>query len=117
MELDDSPSGDFDREYFDDDGEPLIDDSGNLLVPMDEAMESYDQDEAVHLITFAATYREVRKALQAHRVGRDQKYATIKGKGSSKGKSKGKNKGKKPFRRGHPLANRRKTSRRSTTVG
>ena len=53
-------------------------------------------------MTFAATYQEVRKALQAHRIGRDQKYATIhgKGKGAQKGKDKGKGKSRKPFQKG-----------------
>ena len=47
-----------------------------LLVPLDDNVEALGEHMAVHLLTFAATYREVRKALQAARVARDQRKLT-----------------------------------------
>ena len=55
-----------------DDGEPLIDEDGDYLIPYDSDQE-YDEPEARELMSFAVTYRQVRGALQATRAGRGQK--------------------------------------------
>ena len=52
----------------DDVGEPLADDTGGALVPMEDNVE-YDEPQALQLLTFAVTYRQVRGALQASRMG------------------------------------------------
>jgi len=67
----------FDREYFDDDGGPLVDPEGNTLVPF-ETDKEYNEETAIYLCAFAGTYREIRGALQATRVGRDQKVVNQK---------------------------------------
>ena len=98
----DSEEEEYDMEYFDDDGRQLIDDDGEGLIPFDDQQE-YDENEAVALMSFAGTYREVHGRLQATRVGRDQKYFGKKG--SSKkgfGKSKGKGRDRRKFWTGNP---------------
>ena len=84
-------------EYYDDNGQQVINDDGEGLIPFDDQQE-FDENEAVALMTFAGTYREVRGRLQATRVGRDRK--TFGKKGSSKkgsGKSKGKGRDRPKF--------------------
>ena len=85
IEDEDSEDDVFDEACYDDDGAPLIDEAGNLLLPMDTDRE-YQEEEANFLLAFAGTYREVRGQLQATRVGRDQKIfqkKTAKGSGKS----------------------------------
>ena len=76
MIIDDAEEEDSEDEYdmtmFDDDGLPLTDEQGNTLVPFEPDKE-YGEEEAIYLCAFAGSYREVRGALQATRVGRDQK--------------------------------------------
>ena len=67
-----STDSEFDMERFDDDGGKLVDQDGRDLVPFDPE-ESYEEEQALFLVAFANTYREVRGQLQASRVGRDQK--------------------------------------------
>ena len=92
LEADDiSDEDDYDLEHYDDDGLPLIDEDGEGLIPFDDQQE-FDESEAVALMTFAGTYRQVRGQLQATRIGRDQKQFGKKGsfkKGSGKSKGKG----------------------------
>ena len=88
-----------------DDGAPLQDDQGETLVPF-EPENSYEEKEAIYLCAFAGSYREVRGALQATRMGRDQKMFHDKTKGAGRGSGrKGAGRGfkKKPFiRSGQP---------------
>ena len=62
----------FDQDLYDDDGAPLTDSAGETLIPIDLDKE-YDEDEAVYMLAFAGTYREVRGKIQATKVGRDQR--------------------------------------------
>ena len=82
QEASDSDSDDFDMTCYDDDGQPLVDDAGQTLIPFDPEL-TYEEEESIWLCAFAGTYREVRGQLQATRIGRDQKV--VKTKGSSKG--------------------------------
>ena len=60
-------------ECFDDDGLPLVGEKGVTLLPLHDDDREYSEPDALTLMTFAATYREVRGKLQATRVGREQK--------------------------------------------
>ena len=71
---DEDSEDNYDMAYFDDDGLPLVDSSENVLIPFDPEDE-YTEEDAIYLVAFAGTYREVRGQLQATRVGRDQKVA------------------------------------------
>ena len=84
-EDEDDSDDNYDMACYDDDGLPLVDSSDNVLIPFDPEKE-YTEEDAIFLVAFAGTYREVRGQLQATRVGRDQKYAAKqKGKGKGKG--------------------------------
>ncbi len=87
---DDESDDDYDMTHWDDDGQPLVDPEGQSLCPF-EPEKTYGEEEALFLCAFAGTYREVRGALQATRIGRDQKIVQ---KRQAKGKSKGKRKGR-----------------------
>ena len=91
-EDDDESDYDYDMTMWDDDGNPLENAQGEVLVPMDPACEEYNEEDFIYLASFAGTYREVRQALQQAKVGRDQKTPS-----SSKGGVKGKFQKKKPF--------------------
>ena len=68
-----SEDEEFDQGNFDDDGMPLVDEqSQETLLPIDPE-KTYEEEESVWLMAFGATYREVRRNLQATRTGRDQK--------------------------------------------
>ena len=85
IDQDDVESDDnYDMMAYDDDGEPLEDDEGRALIPYDPTAE-YDEDQAIYLMAFANTYREVRGKLQATKIGRDHKVFK-KGGGKSSGK-------------------------------
>ena len=66
-ESDDSDE-DYDMNAYDDDGHPLADSQGQTLIPFDPGR-VYSEEESLYLCAFAGTYREVRGALQATRVG------------------------------------------------
>ncbi len=57
---------------YDDDGEPLVNEQGEVLVPSEDDKE-YDEMEAINRMAFAVTYRQVRGAMQATRKGHDQR--------------------------------------------
>ena len=93
-EEDASSDDDFDMENFDDDGQPLVNAEGEGLVPMDPAKSFYEEHEAFGIAVFAGNYREVRKDLQATRIGRDQKVVD---RHNAKRKGKGKGFNRKPY--------------------
>ena len=72
---------------MDEDGEPLINDSGDAFLPSTEGKE-YEEPLALYLMAYAAAYRDVGKALQHRRTGGDQKLVgkLKSGKGSLKSK-------------------------------
>ena len=61
---------DFDHEKYDDDGQPLVDEDDDPLFPWQQGVD-YSEGQLSYLTAFASAYREVRKALQNTRIGRD----------------------------------------------
>eukprot|EP00973_Karenia_brevis_P019944 2737149-Karenia_brevis.AAC.1 len=57
---------------YDDDGQRLVDDNGQPLIPFDPKLE-YDEGSACYLSSFAGSYRDARGQLQATKKDRDQK--------------------------------------------
>ena len=85
VEVDDVESDDnYDHMAYDDDGEPLEDSEGEALIPYDPTYE-YQEDQAIYLMAFANTYRDVRGKLQGTKIGRDYKVFK-KGGGKTGGK-------------------------------
>eukprot|EP00973_Karenia_brevis_P092449 12412483-Karenia_brevis.AAC.1 len=60
---------------YDDDGQKLVDDSGQSLIPFDPAQE-YDENTATFLSAWAGSYRDVRGQLQATRKRSRSKSST-----------------------------------------
>eukprot|EP00973_Karenia_brevis_P083419 11571555-Karenia_brevis.AAC.1 len=60
----------------DDDGQRLVDESGQPLIPFDPQLE-YDEGSAVFLSGWAGSYRDVRGQFQATRKGSGQKVVRI----------------------------------------
>ena len=52
------------------DGEPLVDDEGEMLLPCQEG-ETYTETKIMYLTAFASAYQQARKALQHTRTGRE----------------------------------------------
>eukprot|EP00969_Alexandrium_andersonii_P201506 8903576-Alexandrium_andersonii.AAC.1 len=78
-----------DAASFDDDGQELVNEYGEELIPFDRARE-FSEDEAIYLSAWAQTYREVRKALTDDQNGRGffRPRLPVRGKGDGKGKQK-----------------------------
>eukprot|EP00974_Lingulodinium_polyedra_P097602 9460982-Lingulodinium_polyedra.AAC.1 len=72
---------------FDDDGQELVNEQGDELIPFDRSRE-YTEDEAIYLSAWAQTYREVRKALTDDQNGRGFFRPRLPGRGKGDGKSK-----------------------------
>eukprot|EP00973_Karenia_brevis_P086155 11949158-Karenia_brevis.AAC.1 len=62
--------------FFDDDGQRIVDESCQPLIPFDPQLE-YDETSATFLSAWAGSYRDVRGKLQATRKGRDQKVVRV----------------------------------------
>eukprot|EP00973_Karenia_brevis_P054777 7614711-Karenia_brevis.AAC.1 len=61
---------------YDDDGQRLVDDTGQPLIPFDPKLE-YVEGSACYLSASAGSYRDVRGQLQATKKGRDQKIVRV----------------------------------------